>query len=186
MAAKTKHGLEIYDLLIELIISLSPKQAEKLYSELLPKYTRRAKTNLYNEEGEEDKEHGKVRLLSSQYKTLRVKFGDSFIKKSFTELSNYIKFLEENQDVPKYKSKLKDYNSKTHNLLLTKGWVYEKCKAYIVKDRPKLNINPYEIDDFAIAKEYIRNIPEAMRATALDVQMLLQKFPELIDVPYEQ
>ena len=32
MAAKTKHGLEIYDLLIELIVGLSPRQAETLYS----------------------------------------------------------------------------------------------------------------------------------------------------------
>ena len=85
----------------------------------------------------------------------------------------------------KYKQKLKDDNSKTHNLLLTDGWVYEKCKQYIVKDRPKINVNPYMIDDFATAREYIKNIPPAIRNTALDVQMLIMKFPELSDVEYE-
>lgn len=184
MAAKNKHGLEIYDLLIELIISISPNQAEKLYSELLPRYTKRARVTLYNSDGEEDS-NGKIRLLKSQYKTLRVKFGDSYVKKAFLELTNYINFLEKNQDVPKYKQKLKDYNSKTHNLLLTDGWVYEKCKQYIVKDRPKINVNPYMIDDFATAREYIKNIPPAIRNTALDVQMLIMKFPELSDVEYE-
>ena len=184
MAAKNRHGLEIYDLLIELIISISPNQAEKLYSELLPRYTKRARVTLYNSDGEEDN-NGKVRLLKSQYKTLRVIFGDSYVKKAFLELTNYINFLEKNQDVPKYKQKLKDYNSKTHNLLLTDGWVYEKCKQYIVKDRPKINVNPYMIDDFATAREYIKNIPPAIRNTALDVQMLIMKFPELSDVEYE-
>ena len=184
MAAKNKHGLEIYDLLIELIISISPNQAEKLYSELLPRYTKRARVTLYNSDGEEDN-NGKVRLLKNQYKTLRVKFGDSYVKKAFLELTNYINFLEKNQDIPKYKQKLKDYNSKTHNLLLTDGWVYEKCKQYIVKDRPKINVNPYMIDDFATAREYIKNIPPAIRNTALDVQMLIMKFPELSDVEYE-
>ena len=184
MAAKNKHGLEIYDLLIELIISISPNQAEKLYSELLPRYTKRARVTLYNSDGEEDS-NGKIRLLKSQYKTIRVQFGDSYIKKAFLELTNYINFLEKNQDVPKYKQKLKDYNSKTHNLLLTDGWVYEKCKQYIVKDRPKINVNPYMIDDFATAREYVKNIPPAIRNTALDVQMLIMKFPELSDVEYE-
>ena len=184
MAAKNKHGLEIYDLLIELIISISPNQAEKLYSELLPRYTKRARVTLYNSDGEEDS-NGKIRLLKSQYKTLLVKFGDSYVKKAFLELTNYINFLEKNQDVPKYKQKLKDYNSKTHNLLLTDGWVYEKCKQYIVKDRPKINVNPYMIDDIATAREYVKNIPPAIRNTALDVQMLIMKFPELSDVEYE-
>lgn len=183
-AAKNKHGLEIYDLLIEIIVSLSPNQAENLYSELLPRYTRRAKVTLYNSEGIEDK-LGKIRLLPNQYKTLRVKFGDSYIKKSFLELTRYIEFLEKNQDITKYKQKLRDYNSKTHNLLLTSGWVYEKCKQYIVKERPKLNVNPYEIDDFSVAREYIKNIPYEVRQNALDVQMLIMKFPELQDVEYE-
>ena len=186
MAAKTKHGLEIYDLLIELIVGLSPRQAEALYSELLPRYTKRAKTHLYNSEGVEDKENGKVRLLPNQYRTLRVKYGDTYIKRAFTELTNYIEFLEKNQDIPKYKTKLKDYMSKTHNLILDSGWVYEKCKQWKTSAQVKLNVNPYEIDDFHIAKEYIKNIPKDIRDNALDVQMLLMKFPELADVEYEQ
>ena len=186
MAAKTKHGLEIYDLLIELIVGLSPRQAETLYSELLPRYTKRAKTHLYNSEGVEDKENGKVRLLPNQYRTLRVKYGDTYIKRAFTELTNYIEFLEKNQDVPKYKTKLKDYMSKTHNLILDSGWVYEKCKQWKTSAQVKLNINPYEIDDFHTAKEYIKNIPKDIRDSALDVQMLLMKFPELSDVEYER
>ena len=54
-----------------------------------------------------------------------------------------------------------------------------------MKDRPKINVNPYMIDDFATAREYIKNIPLAIRNTALDVQMLIMKFPELSDVEYE-
>lgn len=185
MASKRPHGLQIYDLLIDIIMNLSQKQAETLYSELLPRYTRRARTTLYNSNGEEDK-NGRVRLLPSQYKSIRTKFGDSYIIKAFTELSNYIEFLEKNQDNTKYKSKLKDYNSKTHNLLLTEGWVYEKCKQYIITERPKINVNPYMIDDFHTAVEYIKNIPEEIRDSALDVQMLIMKFPELKDVPYER
>ena len=185
MAAKNKHGLDIYDLLIGLVLNLSPNQAESLYTELLPRYSRRAKTKLYNELGEEDA-NGKVRLTDYQYRAIRTKYGDTFMRKAFKEMTSYIKYLEEHQDVcSKYKSKLRDLNSKTHNAIIGSpdGWVYEKCKAYICTDRPKLSINPYLIDDFNTAKEYIKNIPEALRQS-MDVQSLINKFPELKDVPY--
>lgn len=186
MASKNPHGNSIYDLLIDIIFNLSPYQAERLYSELLPKYTKRARTKLYNKDGEEDSVNGKIRLLKSQYQALRTSFGDSYIKKAFTELTNYIEFLEKNVATnSNYKQKLKKYTTETHNLLLTEGWVYEKCKQYIVKDRPKININPFMIEDFNTALEYIRTIPEEMRKS-IDVQMLITKFPELVDVPYER
>ena len=183
-AKKNPHGNSIYDLLIDLIFSLSPYQAERLYSELLPKYTKRARTKLYNKDGEEDVK-GKVRLLNSQYQSLRTSYGDSYIKKAFTELTNYITFLEANVETnSNYKQRLKKYTTETHNILLTEGWVYEKCKQYVIKDRPKININPFTIEDFSTAVEYIKTIPESMR-NSIDVQMLMTKFPELVDVPYE-
>lgn len=187
MASKNRHGNDIYDLLINLVFSLSPLQAENLYTELLPRYTRRAKTKLYNEIGELDS-NGKIRLTEYQYKAIRTKFGDSYMRKAFTELTRYIKYLEEHQnDDSKYKTKLKALNSKTHNALLATpdGWVYNKCKQYICTERPKLSVNPYLIDDFATAREYIRTIPEALRHS-IDVQSLLLKFPELKDEPYNQ
>ena len=100
----------------------------------------------------------------------------------------YIKFLEDNQETnTKYKSKLRDYNSKTHmNFFKDGGWVYEKCKQYICTDRIKIAINPYEIEDFNTAVEYIRSIPKDIRDNAFDVKMLMMKFPELQDVEYEQ
>lgn len=184
MARRLPHGLKIWDLLIDLIMSLSPQQAENLYSELLPKYSRRAKTKLYNRAGEEDKENGKVRLTEIQYKALRTKYGDTFIHKAFGELTSYIEYMEKHPD--DFKSKLKKYNSGTHSLLLQpRGWVYEKCKQFVVKERPKLNVNPFLIEDFEIAKEYIKCIPPQTRQQSLDVQMLLQKFPELLDVDFE-
>lgn len=185
MARKLPHGNSIYDLLIDLIFNLSQTQAENLYTELLPRYSRRAKTHLYNEYGEES-ENGKVRLLPYQYKAIRTKFGDTFIKRSFTELTRYIEYLEQNQDTStKYKQKLKEYNSKTHNNIITQGWVYEKCKQYIIAERPKIAINPYTIEDFATAKEYIKSIPKEIRDNAIDVQMLIMKFPELQDIEYD-
>lgn len=184
-AAKVKHGVSTQDLLIGLILELSPKQCEKLYTELLPRYSKRAKTHLYNAQGEED-ENGKIRLLPYQYQAIRTKFGDSYMKKAFTELTSYIQYLEDNQDTnSKYKAKLRDYNSKTHAYMLQDGWVYEKCKAYICSERPKVSIDPYNIGDLETAKEYIRSIHPSMRATAMDVKILIMKFPELKDVDFE-
>ena len=170
-------------MLIDIIISLSPFQAENLYSELLPRYSKRAKTRLYDENGEENPKEGRVRLLPLQYKALRTNYGDSYVRKSFTELTNYIKYLENNLDYGDNKQKLRRYNSKTHNILLTSGWVYNKCKQYIVKEPANINVNPYLIDDFATAKKYIQHIPIEMRES-FDVQTLIQKFPELNDEPY--
>lgn len=183
MASKAPHGNDIYDLLIDLMFSLSPKQAKNLYTELLPRYSRRSKTRLYNEEGERS-DTGKVRLTEYQYKALRTKFGDTYIKRAFTEMTRYIEYLEDNQDTQsRYKAKLRDYNSKTHNAyFIEDGWVYEKCKQYICAERPKVAINPYTIEDFATAKEYIKNIPPEIRDTAMDVKLLIMKFPELKDI----
>lgn len=182
MAKKLKHGNDIYSLLVDIIFSLTPLQAESLYTELLARYTKRAKTKLYNEKGEEDSK-GKIRLTALQYKTLRTKFGDTYVRKSFTELTNYINYLEKNMDsIPNAKSKLNKLNSGTHNALLStdNGWVYNKCKSFICTERPKLNINPYLIDDIGTAREYIKSIPKELRENAYDVKSLLLKFPELV------
>lgn len=178
MAKKQQQGNDIYDLTINLILNLSPKQCLKVYNELQPRYARQKGTILYNEFGEENKE-GKVRLTRYQYKALRTKFGDSYIKKSFEELTRYITFLEEHyEEKPEFKSQLKKYKSGTHNLELTEGWVWKKCKQYICDEPPALNINPFTIEDYATAKEYIKSIPEDMRH-CLDVKALLMKFPQL-------
>lgn len=181
MAAKNKQGNDIYDLLIALILNLSPNQAQRLYSELLPRYTRKAKVKLYNADGELDPENGKVRLMESQYKAIRTKFGDSYVKKAFRELTSYIEFMEAHQDETTYKQKLREYNSKSHNILLTEDWVYRKCKGYIITDRPKIPINPFEIEDYATAREYIKSISPELRDTALDIKLLYLKFPTLKD-----
>lgn len=181
MTNKLRHGNDVYTMLIDIIMDLTPLQAENLYTELLARYTRRAKTKLYNEKGEEDKD-GYIRLLPLQYRAIRTKYGDSYMRKAFTELTNYIKYLETHIDDDKsYKQKLRKLKSDTHNKLLATedGWVYNKCKSLICTDRPKISVNPFLIDDFATAKEYIKNIPKEVRDTSMDVQQLLLRFPEL-------
>lgn len=188
MAKKYPHGLDIYTMLIDIIMGLTPLQAESLYSDLLAKYSKKGRVTLYNEEGEEDKVNGLIRLMPFQYKTLRTKYGYTYIKRAFKELTSYIKFLKEHsEDHPDYKRKLRTYSTGTHNKVLKEnGWVYNKCKQYVCTDRlNQIKVNPFLIDDFNTAKEYIKNIPPEMRATAMDVQSLLLKFPELTDVEYE-
>ena len=184
MAAKHPQGNDIYDLTINLILNLSPNQCLKVYNELQARYDRQKGTILYNENGEEDRE-GKVRLTKYQYKAMRTKYGDSYIKVAFRELTYYIEFLEEHfNEKPIYKQQLKKYKSGTHNLELTSGWVYKKCKQYICNEPPKISINPFMIEDYNTAKEYIKSLPEDMR-NCLDVKALLLKFPQLKDEDYE-
>lgn len=175
-------GNDSYDLLIDLIMNLSPGQADVLYKELLPRYTKRGRVKLYNAEGEEDT-NGKVRLMPLQYKAIRTKYGDTYMVKAFRELTNYITFLEEHQnDRSDYKQKLKRINNGTHNAIVghPDGWVYQKCKAFICADRPKqININPYLIDDISTAREYISMIPKDTWNDSMDVQSLLMRFPTL-------
>ncbi len=189
MAKKNPHGLDIYTMIIDIIMNLTPLQAESLYSDLLARYNKKGRVTRYNEEGLEDREKGLVRLMPFQYRTLRTKFGDTYIRRAFKELTNYIRFLEANVDNhPTYRTKLRTYSTGTHNkVLIEDGWVYEKCKQYICTDRiSSIKVNPFLIDDFNTAKEYIKCIPKDMRETAMDVQALLLKFPELIDVEYEE
>lgn len=178
---KLKHGNDDYSLLIDLIMGLSPCQAKTLLAELSPRYNRRMKTRLYNENGEEDA-NGKVRLTEYQHKVIRTTFGESFMKKAYQEMTRYMEYLERNSDSdPSCKSKFKLYMSKTHNAYIAKedGWVFQKCKHLIFADRPKIAVNPYLIDDLHTAREYIRSIPKELICNSMDVKMLIMKFPEL-------
>lgn len=179
--AKNIHGNDIYSMIIDIVMDLSPNQAEGLYAYLLPRYTTRAKSKLYNADGEEDK-NGKIRLLPSQYQAIRTKYGDNYMHKAFRELTNYILFLEKNQDIPKYKQKLKKLEKETHNMILASdgGWVYRKCKSYAVSDRVPVNVNPFLIDDLNTARLYIQSLPANLRDMP-DVQSLLLRFPQLVD-----
>lgn len=179
--AKNIHGNDIYSMIIDIVMDLSPNQAEGLYAYLLPRYTTRAKSKLYNADGEEDKS-GKIRLLPSQYQAIRTKYGDNYMHKAFRELTNYILFLEKNQDIPKYKQKLKKLEKETHNMILASdgGWVYRKCKSYAVNDRVPVNVNPFLIDDLNTARLYIQSLPANLRDMP-DVQSLLLRFPQLVD-----
>ena len=179
--AKNIHGNDIYSMIIDIVMNLSPNQAEGLYAYLLPRYTTRARSKLYNAEGEEDK-NGKIRLLPSQYQAIRTKYGDNYMHKAFRELTNYILFLEKNQDIPKYKQKLKKLEKETHNMILASdgGWVYRKCKSYAVSDRVPINVNPFLIDDLNTARLYIQSLPANLKDMP-DVQSLLLRFPQLVD-----
>lgn len=179
--AKNIHGNDIYSMIIDIIMDLSPNQAEGLYAYLLPRYTTRARSKLYNADGEEDK-NGKIRLLPSQYQAIRTKYGDNYMHKAFRELTNYILFLEKNQDIPKYKQKLKKLEKETHNMILASdgGWVYRKCKSYAVSDRVPVNVNPFLIDDLNTARLYIQSLPANLKDMP-DVQSLLLRFPQLVD-----
>ena len=173
-------GNDNYTMLIDIILNLSPKQAEKLYQELKIRYTTRGHTKLYTPEGIEDKEKGLVRLTKHQYSTLRLKYGDSYIKQAILEMEKYIKFLKQHEDVAKYRTKLMDLNSRTHSKELDHGgWVYEKCKGYInVNIEPQMPVNPFLINDISVARKYIESLSEEMRKMP-DVIWLLEKFPEL-------
>lgn len=181
---RLKEGNDDYTLLLDIIMSLSPKEAKRLLTELTPRYTRKGHTHLYNEEGIEDKENGRIRLMPSQYKAIRTKFGETYMKKAFTELTNYIKFLEEHiNDNPTYKAKLKKLKQGTHNVILASedGWVYMKHKNSIVANRPTINVNPYTINDINLAREYLRTVPKSLWANSMDVESLLMKFPQLAE-----
>ena len=177
-------GNDNLTMLIDLILDLSPNQVKMLYQELKARYTRRAHTKLYNELGEVDKVNGKVRLTEHQMKTLRVKYGDSYFFRALTEMTNYVKFLELHKDEAKYRSKLCQLNSRTHNKELESGgWVYEKCKSLICKqdDLKDIITSPYLIDDYSVARKYVESLPQQMRKMPY-LLWLVEKFPELNDL----
>ena len=91
MARKIDRGLDIYDLLIDLVMNLTPLQAKNLYIELSARYIRKGRTKLYNRDGELDPK-GKIRLCEYQYKALRTDYGDTYIKRAFavSDNSNFI------------------------------------------------------------------------------------------------
>lgn len=173
-------GNDTYTMLIDLILGLSPNQVKLLYQELKARYTTRAHTKKWTPEGEVDKEKGRIRLTEYQFKALRLKFGETYMKHALFELDNYIKFLELHQDESKYRGKLCQINSRTHSKELDYGgWVYDKCKKYINKlEECNLSVNPLLIEDFSVAKKYIELMPISMRRQP-DVLFLIEKFPEL-------
>lgn len=186
MGAKLPQGNDIYDLLIHLILELSPQQASLLYKEILPRYSKkhRSKTKIYNRLGVEDA-NGKIRLTEFQWRAIKTSCGMEFVGRAFGTLTDYIEYLEAHVDEPGNKAKLKNYMGRTHNKELTKGgWAYEKCKRWISKETPKINVNPYLIEDFVTAKKYVLSLSPDLWDCA-DVQYLLLKFPTLKDFQKE-
>ena len=181
------HGNDNYTVLIDLILSLTPTQVKLLLQELKARYTNRGHTKKYNREGVIDKEHGRIRLTEYQYKTLRLKFGDTYMKHAMYEMDNYIEWLELHQDIGKYRSKLCQLNYRTHSKEFDYGgWIYDKCKKYI---RPledvNVCVNPLLIEDISVARKYIESLPMSMRQQP-DVMGLLIKFPELAKEIYNE
>ena len=177
-------GNDNLTMLIDIILSLTPKQVEKEYLRMRTMYTNKGHTKIYNELGEEDKENGKIRLTRHQYKTIRTKYGSNYMNKALHTLTEYIKYLELHQDISKYKQKLLELNSRTHSKELSYGgWVYEKCKQWVVQqdEIDNLIINPFLIDDYSVAKKYIESLSIEMRKEP-DVLWLVEKFPELKDL----
>jgi len=178
------HGKDDLTMLIELLVTLTPTQQKSLYEDLKTRYTNRKHTKIYNELGEIDKVNGKVRLTEHQYKSLRVKYGDSYMNKALQEMTRYINFLETHQDESKYRRKLEDLNKRSHcKEFEFGGWVYEKCKCFICKQEglEEVRINPFLIDDISVARKYIESLPMSMRRQP-DVMWIVEKFPELNDL----
>ena len=176
-------GNDNYTMLIDLILSLTPNQVKLLYQELKARYTNRGHTKKYNVDGEIDKENGRIRLTEYQYKALKLKYGETYMKHAMRELDGYIEFLELHQDIGKYRSKLCQINSRTHSKELDYGgWVYDKCKKYISAiDTNTIIVNPFLIEDISVARKYIESLSPSMRKMP-DVIWLVEKFPELNDL----
>jgi len=182
-------GNDNYSMLIDLIMTLSPAQARKEYEALKIKYSKRARVKIYNELGQEDKENGKIRLTEHQYKSLRVKYGDTYVNKAFTRLTEYIKWLEENPDYigkdgKSGRYKLTELNKRSHNKELSYGgWVYRELKHLICVQNglEDIVINPFLIEDYSVARKYVESLSPEMRKMP-DVIWLVEKFPELNDL----
>lgn len=185
-------GNDNYTMLIDLIMTLTPNQVKKEYERMKITYSKRAKRKHYNELGQEDEE-GKIILTEHQYKSIRVKYGDTYIYHAFKRLTDYIKWLEEHpdhigKDGKRGITKLNALNKRTHDKELSYGgWVYDEMKNYIcVQDDLKdVIINPFLINDYDVAKKYIECLSPEMRKQP-DVIWLVEKFPELNDLLEEQ
>lgn len=176
------HGNDTFSMLLDIISNLSPNQIEAEYQRMKIKYTNKGHTKLYNVEGEEDKENGKVRLTRYQFKALQMKYGLTYMKHALQEMTGYIQWLELHQDQSKYKQKLNDLNQRTHAKEFDHGgWVYSKCKKYIRQIDTQIIVNPFTINDVSVARRYIESLSLETRRMP-DVLWLVQKFPELNDL----
>lgn len=176
------HGNDTFSMLLDIISNLSPNQIEAEYQRMKIKYTNKGHTKLYNVEGEEDKENGKVRLTRYQFKALQMKYGLTYMKHALQEMTGYIQWLELHQDQSKYKQKLNDLNQRTHAKEFDYGgWVYSKCKKYIQQINTQIIVNPFTINDVSVARRYIESLSPETRKMP-DVLWLVEKFPELNDL----
>ncbi|MBP5597580.1 MAG: hypothetical protein J6Y02_19570 [Pseudobutyrivibrio sp.] len=183
------HGNDTFSMVLDIIAGLTAKQLENEYIRLRTRYTNKGHTKLYNVEGEEDKDNGKVRLTRYQFKALSMKYGNAYMKKALQELTNYIIFMEEHPDYVSKKGKtskqiLDDLNTRTHTKELDGGWVFDKLKKYISSVDTQIIVNPFTINDVSVAKRYIESLSSEMRKMP-DVMWLVEKFPELNDLVEE-
>ena len=175
-------GNDNFSMLLDIIFNLTPLQADALYKELRTRYTSKGHTKYYNTECVQDKENGVVRLTEYQFRALQIKYGRRYLQHAIQEMTNYINWLKQHQDEPKYRSQLEKLMKRTHCKELDYGgWVYSKCHKYINKVDTQIIINPFVIEDVSVARRYIESLSPEMRKMP-DVMWLVEKFPELNDL----
>lgn len=179
-------GNNNFSMLMDIICNLTPKQIEREYIRMRTRYTKRGLTKLWNAEGEQDKENGKIRLTEYQMKALYIKYGETYMKHALQQLTDYIVFMEEHPDYMSKKGRtakeiLDDLQTRNHTKELDGGWVFDKMKKYVRKVDTYISVNPFVIEDISVARKYIESLPMEMRKMP-DVMWLVEKFPELNDL----
>lgn len=187
-------GNDTRSLLLDMIMNLSDTQVERIYKELFARYgaTKGSHKQPYNPDGVIDKENGYVLLTKHQFKSLLTKYGENYVHHAFKEWQNYLIYLKEHPDFKdkqgvRYGYKYEQYMKRTHIKELSEGgWIYTNNKKYIhtVSKEVNIQVNPYLINDYTVARKYVESLSIPMRSNP-DVMFLVRKFPELADLVYD-
>lgn len=174
------------EILLAFCNTLSETNSLRAYKLLSEEFEiRRPVVIKFDRDGNENKVEGKVRLRRQDVEKITEVLGEKYLLLAIQIMYDYISYLEQKAPYEAgARRKLRDLKTRNHYIDLTRGWVAEKIEKNYPAATRNLEIEALSLEDvntLGQARAYIKSIPSYLRINNPEVDLLVSKYPELLE-----
>lgn len=174
------------EILLAFCNTLSEANSLRAYKLLSEEFEiRRPVVVKFDRDGNENKLEGKVRLRKQDVVKITELLGEKYLLLAIQIMYDYINYLEQQAPYDASKRrKLRDLKTRNHFIDLTRGWVAEKIEKEYPAINRSLDIETLSLEDVKTleqARTFIKQLPSYLRINNPEVDLLVMKYPELLE-----
>lgn len=174
------------EILLAFCNTLSEANSIKAYKLLTEEFEiRRPVVLKFNRDGVEDKTNGKVRLRRQDVTKITELLGEKYLLVAIQIMFDYISWLEEKAPYEAgARRKLRDLKTRNHYIDLTRGWVAEKIEKNYPAINRSLDVETLSLEDVKTleqARTFVKQLPSYLRINNPEVDLLVMRYPELLE-----